>query len=92
MHLEQTLSEFPSSAPAIVVAELGPGEVVGEDGMFDGQVCPTTVVAVETVEALQISRLAIALTVLQYPDVCPVLLKAVQQQRSASYWATLGLQ
>ncbi|HEV2121675.1 MAG TPA: hypothetical protein VGW38_02735 [Chloroflexota bacterium] len=58
--------------------------------MFDGQVCPTTVVAVDTVEALQISRLAVALTLLQYPDAIPTLLKVVQQRRSASSWATLA--
>ena len=58
----------PSFAEPLVLAAFGPGAIVGALGLLTSQAAPTTVIAVEEVEAVALSYAAVALTMLQYPE------------------------
>ena len=58
----------PPSAEPVGLAPLGPGTIVGVLGLLTGEAAPTTVIAVEEVEAISLTYAAIALTMLQYPE------------------------
>ncbi len=81
VRLERAL---PGDAPPSVLAELGPGAVVGGGGLLDGTPCPATTVAMDTVEALQLSYAAVALTLLQYPEASTSLLLALGEQATVA--------
>ena len=81
VHLERAL---PGEARPSVLAELGPGAVVGGGGLLDGTPCPATAVAMDTVEALHVSYAAVALTLLQYPEASRPLLRALGEQATAA--------
>ena len=68
----------PKLFEPVLLAELGPDEVVGELGLQEGEVCSSTVTAVEEVRTLELGYTALALTVLQYPEA----LAALQRTRS----------
>jgi CRP/FNR family transcriptional regulator, cyclic AMP receptor protein len=54
------------SEPAAVL-EMGPGESVGEMGVLDISPWPETVTAIDETEALELSALLLAETMLRYP-------------------------
>ena len=58
----------------IVLAELGPGETVGEMGLLDGEPRSAAVVALEETVALELDALVLAQTMMQYPEVGKALL------------------
>jgi CRP-like cAMP-binding protein len=57
----------PSLSEPAEVLELGPGESVGELGVLDLTPWPETVTAIEETEALELSALLLAETMLLYP-------------------------
>jgi predicted signal transduction protein with EAL and GGDEF domain len=68
----------------IVLAELGPGETVGEMGALERLPRSATVIALEETETIELSAMALAATVLQYPQVEKGLLRLLSRRlRSA---------
>ncbi len=57
----------PALSEPAEVLELGPGESIGELGVLDLLPWPETVTAVEDTEALELSALLLAETLLRYP-------------------------
>jgi CRP-like cAMP-binding protein len=57
----------PSLPAPILLAELGPGEVVGERGLLDHAARAERAVVVEAVKALELRYAALALALLPYP-------------------------
>jgi len=69
----------------LLLSELGPGEVVGEMGVLDGERRSATVTALEDTETLEVTRGAVAQLVLAYPKVAGALLRQMSKRlRSAS--------
>lgn len=74
----------PQLKEPIVLAELGPGEVVGEAGLLDDAPRSATVTAVDETEALELDATALAQLVIQFPDVSTSLLRSLSRRlRSA---------
>lgn len=85
VRLEQAPPTMHDEVQPLVLAEVGPSEVVGEAGLFDGQPSAVTAVAVGEVTVVQLSYLAVAVTALQCPDVIAPLRAARQwRERSAA--------
>jgi CRP-like cAMP-binding protein len=81
VHVERS---HPQLSEAITLAVLGPGEVVGEMGLLDREPRSATVTALEDVEAMELDDLALAQTILQYPEVSASLLRLLSRRlRSA---------
>src|SRR2546430_1715263 len=59
----------------LTLSELGPGAVVGEMGVLDGEPRSATVTALEDTETLEVTRAAVAQAVLAYPEVAGALLR-----------------
>ena len=82
----------PGLEVPLVLAELGPGEVVGEMGVLDGGLRTASVTALEDVEALEVSYAAVALTLLQYPQAVTVLVRTLTQRlRATDHYGDLRL-
>jgi CRP/FNR family transcriptional regulator, cyclic AMP receptor protein len=81
VHVERS---HPQLSEAITLAVLGLGEVVGEMGLLDREPRSATVTALEDVEAMELDDLALAQTILQYPEVSASLLRLLSRRlRSA---------
>jgi CRP/FNR family cyclic AMP-dependent transcriptional regulator len=65
---------------ALVLAELGPGDVVGEMGLLDREPRSATVLALEDTVVVELGAAALALTLLQFPEVTLALLRIVSQR------------
>jgi CRP/FNR family transcriptional regulator, cyclic AMP receptor protein len=64
----------------LVLAELNPGDIVGELAVLDGEPRSATVTAIEPTTTLELSAPALALTVLQHPEVSHALLMVLSQR------------
>jgi CRP-like cAMP-binding protein len=60
--------------------ELGPGDVIGEQGLLDGQPHSDTVTAIDDTETIELDSAAVAGMVLLFPDASEVLLAAVSRR------------
>jgi CRP-like cAMP-binding protein len=67
----------PSFRSPVILEELGPGEIVGERGLLDGQCHRDTVTAIDETETLELDRAAVAGVVLLFPETTSALLAAV---------------
>jgi CRP/FNR family cyclic AMP-dependent transcriptional regulator len=68
----------------LVLAELGPGDVIGEMGLLDGGPRSATVTATVAPETLEIHSTVMAVVVMQYPQVAAALLRTLSRRlRSA---------
>ena len=73
----------PGETP-LVLAELGPGDVIGEMGLLDGGPRSATVTATEETETLEIHATVMAVVVMQYPQISAALLRTLSRRlRSA---------
>lgn len=63
----------PDLPTPVVLAELGPGEVVGEMGALDGQPRSATVVAVEPTETIELEPSAMDVLMAHYQQVVTAL-------------------
>ena len=63
----RTERAHPDLSEPVTVLELGPGESVGELGVLDLAPWPATVTALDETEALELSALLLAETLLHYP-------------------------
>ncbi|HEX3244832.1 MAG TPA: cyclic nucleotide-binding domain-containing protein [Chloroflexota bacterium] len=68
----------------IVLAELGPGDVVGEWGLLADGVSAERSVVVEAVQAVELPYSALALALLPYPDVAAALRSALSERGRSS--------
>jgi len=68
----------------LVLAELGPNEIVGEVGILDGGARTATVTALAPTRTLELHRTVIAVVLIQYPAVAADLLRTLSRRlRSA---------
>jgi CRP-like cAMP-binding protein len=72
--------EHPDLATPIPLAFLGPGEVVGEMGLLDGDPRSATVTAVEETVTVEVPGEALAQCVSRYPDVYASLVKVLSKR------------
>lgn len=70
----------PDLIEPLVLAELGPGEVVGEMGLLDAGPRSATVSAVEETQTLELSADAVRETIEQFPEVSGALLRVLTQR------------
>jgi CRP/FNR family transcriptional regulator, cyclic AMP receptor protein len=70
----------PELSEPVILAELGPGDVVGEMGLLDHEPRSATVTTIEDVEAVELDDLALAQTVLKYPEVSTALLRLLSHR------------
>jgi CRP-like cAMP-binding protein len=59
----------------ILLAELGPNDVVGEIGVLDGGPRTATVTALEETRTLELHRTLLAVVLIQYPEIATDLLR-----------------
>jgi CRP-like cAMP-binding protein len=68
----------------VKLAELGPGDVVGEMGLLDGAPRSATVTAIEDTETLEIHATVLAVVLIENPSVSSALLRVLSRRlRSA---------
>jgi len=73
----------PGETP-LVLAELGPGDVIGEMGLLDNTLRSATVTALEDTETLEIHATVMSVVVMQYPQIATALLRTLSRRlRSA---------
>jgi CRP-like cAMP-binding protein len=73
----------PGDAP-LLLAELGPGDVIGEMGLLDNAPRSATVTALEDTETLELHGTVVALVIMQFPQIATALLRILSRRlRSA---------
>ncbi len=70
----------PGAQEPVVLAELGPLEVVGEIGLLDEGPRTATVTALTDTETLELESAAVAQIILEYPEVGTALLRLLSQR------------
>ena len=70
----------PALLEPVLLAELGPGEVVGEVGLLDGEPRTATVTAITDTETLELDATILEQTVLDYPEVGAALLRLLSRR------------
>jgi CRP/FNR family transcriptional regulator len=70
----------PALLGPVLLAELGPGEVVGEMGLLDREPRTATVRAVKDTETLELDAATLELTILAYPEVGTALLRVLSRR------------
>ena len=64
----------PDLDEAMILVECGPGDVVGELGVLDGEPRPDTVIALQDTETVELSAATLAQVLLAFPeDAAPLL-------------------
>ncbi len=69
-----------SEEGTVLLAELGPNEVVGEMGVLDHAPRSATVTAIEATETLELHATALAVVLIQYPAVAAILLRTLSRR------------
>jgi len=64
----------------VLLAELGPNDVVGEMGVLDHAPRSATVTAIEATETLELHSTALAVVLIQYPAVAAILLRTLSRR------------
>lgn len=72
--------EHKDLAVPIPLAMLGPGEVVGEMGLLDGDPRSATVTAVEPTITMEVPQTALSLMVAEHPDLYGALVKVLSKR------------
>jgi CRP-like cAMP-binding protein len=70
----------PDLLVSVVLAELGPGEVVGEMGVLENEPRSATVTALEPTETVELSQEALMQTITRYPEVSTSLLRMLSRR------------
>ncbi len=85
--------EHVSLAGPIVLADLTPGQVVGEMGVLDGDPRSATVIAVDDVETVELTAVDLTQVMLQFPEVANALLRTLSKRlRNTNELVELALQ
>lgn len=72
--------EHPDLSSPIILAHLGPGEIVGEMGLLDGEPRSATVTAVEETVTMEVPGASLAQCVVRYPDLYGALVKVLSRR------------
>ncbi len=70
----------PLLSGPVILAELGPGEVVGEMGVLDSEPRSATVTAVDQTRTFELDTPGLTLVILRYPEVAVALLRVLSQR------------
>ncbi len=70
----------PDLLRPVLLAEVGPAEVVGEMGVLDSEPRTATVTAVKHTEAMELDTATLEQTILDYPEVGTALLRALSRR------------
>ena len=70
----------PALMTPVILEELGPGDVVGEQGLLDGEPHFDTVTAIEDTETIELDTAAVVGVVLLFPEATAALLAAVSRR------------
>ena len=70
----------PEISDPIVLARLGPGDVVGEMGLLDGSPRSATVVALDDVVVAELTSTDLSETINRYPEVSGALLRRLSRR------------
>ena len=70
----------PGIPDPIVLARLGPGDVVGEMGLLDGNPRSATVIALDDVVVAQLTSTDLSETINRYPEVSGALLRLLTRR------------
>lgn len=74
------MREHRDLATPVLLANLGPGEIVGEMGLLDGEPRSATVTAIEDTIAVEVPGPALAECVAGYPDLYASLIKVLSRR------------
>jgi CRP/FNR family transcriptional regulator, cyclic AMP receptor protein len=72
--------EHPDLSAPVILAVLGPGEVVGEMGLLDEAPRAATVVAIESTQTLELTVDALSDAILRFPEVSRALLGTLSRR------------
>ena len=72
--------EHPDLSSPVVLAFLGPGDIVGEMGLLDGEPRSATVEAVEDTVTMEVSKDSLTRSVLAHPDLYGALVKVLSRR------------
>ncbi len=64
----------------VLLAELGPGEVVGEIGVLDGEPRTATVTALKETDTIELGTPALTQTIVDHPEVGAALLRVLSRR------------
>ena len=70
----------PQILRPVVLAELGPGDVIGEMGVLDHEPRSATVTALNAVETLELDAFALSQTILDHPEAAAALLRVLSRR------------
>jgi len=70
----------PGLMESVCIGELGPGAIVGHEGLLDEASHSATATAVEETEAIELSGLVLSVTILKYPKVAGSLLRVLSRR------------
>lgn len=70
----------PDLTEPMVLAELGPGEIVGEMGLLDNSPRSATVVAMEETHTMEVSAAVLSEVIIQHPTVSGALLRLLTRR------------
>ena len=70
----------PALAEPVVLADLSAGQVVGEMGVLDDDPRSATVIAIDDVEAVELTAADLTQVMLQFPDVANTLLRILSKR------------
>ena len=76
--------EHPDLATPVHLATLGPGDVVGEMGLLDGDPRSATVAAADATIVMEVPQNALSLIVAEHPDVYGALVKVLSKRLRAT--------
>lgn len=74
------LREHPHLSRPVPLADLGPGEIVGEMGLLDGEPRSATVTALEATVAIEVAEAAVRRCVAADPDLYGRLLRVLSRR------------
>ena len=78
----------PTFSEPVVLVECGPGDVVGELGVLDGEPRRDSVMAVERTETVELSATALAGAMLEHPELAELLPTFSRRLRTIDELAT----
>jgi CRP-like cAMP-binding protein len=70
----------PELTDPVFLGDVGPGAIVGHEGLLDGERHSVTATAIEDTEAIELSGIVLSVTILKFPKVASSLLRALSRR------------